>query len=66
MPESNRLQIKGYSALQNEVGKSKIIEAAYAHLQSLRGPSEDSDWSLSFDLSFDLSFGFEQEAGRGL
>ncbi len=65
MPESNHLKIKGYPALQSQLGKSKIIEAAYQHLQTLRGPIEDSDWSLSFDLSFDLSLdkAFERQEG---
>jgi hypothetical protein len=62
MPEPNRVEIEGYQALVNEVGKARILEAAYQYLQSLPSSIRERPWFLAFDFSVDL--GREKAAER--
>jgi hypothetical protein len=53
--EPTRIQIQGYEALQREVGRSKIIDAAFAHLESQRRPTHSGGgFTLDFGLDFTL------------
>lgn len=58
--EPSRLEVRGISGLQSEIGRGKIAEAAYNHMRSIYGPA-GWDFSLNFDLSFSL---FDDVAAR--
>lgn len=52
--ELERIEVlKGFDALEQEVGRSKIYEAAYEHLRGIRD-AEGEGFSLNFGLGFGL------------
>jgi hypothetical protein len=66
MPNTTQTTIsaKTISALRNEAGRSRIIDAAVAHLQNDRGISlANADKALSWGLDFTLHISADQ-AGR--
>lgn len=60
--EPSRLEVRGISGLQSEIGRGKIAEAAYNHMRSIYGPAGTSA-STSICLSrFSMMWQPESEA----